>query len=113
MSNKSPMPSVVGPAFRRRSGLGRRPRRAYLTNHTTGMVPGFRRTPCIPHRWRMLDDPGQRANNLGPIWYPDVIVEMGDFRAAAAAFRGNRLIRCGRDEARRPCRARAHDPDLA
>ena len=87
---------------------------AALTYVTTRAVPRFNGASAHPAPlFRMLDDPGPCANNLGPTRYPDVVVEMGDFRAADAALRGNRHLHRGCAQARRPGRAGADYFDIA
>src|SRR5262245_57097604 len=87
---------------------------AALTYVTTRAVPGFNGASAHPAPlFRMLDDPGPCANNLGATRYPDVVVEMGDFRAADAALPGNRHLHRGRAQARRAGRAGADHPDVA
>src|ERR1043165_2325995 len=73
---------------------------AALTYVPTRGVPGFTAYSAISRRSDMLDDPSPCANNSWrQPWCPDVIVEMGDFRAADAALPGNRDLRRGRPQA--------------
>src|SRR5689334_1501214 len=107
MSNKSHCSQAVGSA-RRLAAF------AALTYVTARALPGFTaRGKRVRAAKCMLDDPGPCANNLGRARYPDVIGEMGNFRAVDAPLPGDRRLCRSRDQAGRAGGAGTDDPHLA